>query len=115
MLPLYDMNGNEPLKSWYTIPLFLPANYPKQKNICNQFIVIVPNQVGASDSTITWSRIHLDLLEEWQHRWINLGGRQLGCIGYDRDQLELGGFCLLTLDVMARARHVALCCCWAQI
>ncbi len=46
MLPLYDMNGNEPVKLWYTIPLFLSANAPKQNTFAIDSLSLSPIRLG---------------------------------------------------------------------
>ncbi len=54
MLPLYDMNGNDPVRSWYTMPLFLSANAPKQKIFAIDSSSSLPIRFGPDVPPYAW-------------------------------------------------------------
>ncbi len=91
--------------------IVLVSKWPKTKNICNWFVIIISNQVGPCRCTIWEAWISRYLLEER----LNRGLKQNCCLwcwwGYDWDMQwgdleELGG---RTLDVMLMPFYVALC------
>ncbi len=92
------MKGKDPVRSWYTTPLVLLANAPKQKNIHNRFIAIIRDDVGA--------RVYvLDQVKhkKRQDRWCFLqDGRRL-------HQVVLFLFWTGAVDTVPWAFHVAFC------
>jgi hypothetical protein len=53
-LPSYDMNGNNPARSWYTMLLFLSANAPKQKIFAINLSSSLPIRFGPNVPLYAW-------------------------------------------------------------
>ncbi len=49
MLPSSDMNGKDPVRSWYTIPLFLSANAPNPNTFAIDSLLSSPIRCGCSE------------------------------------------------------------------